>query len=166
MLQAVQYAKMCAYVPVPQAYEDLKQFESPFVAKLHRFTPLAAPQPVFTFQHPRQDPRSSNDAKCDLTFEGPSQAGICHGFAGYFDAVLYGDVHLSILPSTHSPGMFSWFPIYFPVQEPVHLAAGQGLEMSIWRCSGNYKVWYEWCISSPQPTKIHNVSGTSYFVGL
>lgn len=30
------------------------------------------------------------------------------GFAGYFDAVLYKDVHLGIEPSTATPNMFSW----------------------------------------------------------
>lgn len=30
------------------------------------------------------------------------------GFAGYFDAVLYKDVHLGIEPATHTPDMFSW----------------------------------------------------------
>jgi protein arginine N-methyltransferase 5 len=31
------------------------------------------------------------------------------GFAGYFDAVLYKDVHLGIEPSTATPNMFSWY---------------------------------------------------------
>lgn len=31
------------------------------------------------------------------------------GFAGYFDAQLYKDVHISINPPTFSEGMFSWF---------------------------------------------------------
>ena len=44
-----------------------------------------------------------------------------HGFAGYFETVLYKDVMLSINPQTHSPGMFSWFPIFFPLQTPVYL---------------------------------------------
>lgn len=30
------------------------------------------------------------------------------GFAGYFDATLYKDVHLGIEPSTATPNMFSW----------------------------------------------------------
>jgi type II protein arginine methyltransferase len=50
---------------------------------------------------------------------------VCHGFAGYFDAQLYGDVTLSIHPPTHTSDMFSWFPIFFPLQTPVHLAAGE-----------------------------------------
>ena len=44
-----------------------------------------------------------------------------HGFAGYFETVLYKDVVLSINPSTHSPGMFSWFPVLFPLQNPINL---------------------------------------------
>lgn len=31
------------------------------------------------------------------------------GFAGYFDATLYRDVHLGIEPSTATPNMFSWY---------------------------------------------------------
>ena len=38
-----------------------------------------------------------------------------HGIAGYFDCVLYKDVTLSINPDTHSPGLFSWFPMFFPI---------------------------------------------------
>ncbi|PIO26407.1 hypothetical protein AB205_0163320, partial [Aquarana catesbeiana] len=41
---------------------------------------------------------------------------VLHGFAGYFQTVLYKDVTLSICPETHSPGMFSWFPILFPIK--------------------------------------------------
>ena len=44
---------------------------------------------------------------------------VVHGFAGYFETVLYKDVMLSINPATHSPGMFSWFPILFPLITPV-----------------------------------------------
>lgn len=70
---------------------------------------------------------------------------VLHGFAGYFETTLYKDVTLSmslspkvefsmscafelcthvflcvcvagIKPDTHSPGMFSWFPILFPLK--------------------------------------------------
>ena len=61
-----------------------------------------------------------------LRFAPPgAPAAVCHGFAGYFDAQLYGDVTLSIHPPTHTSDMFSWFPIFFPLQTPVHLAAGE-----------------------------------------
>jgi protein arginine N-methyltransferase 5 len=51
-----------------------------------------------------------------------------HGFAGYFDAELYKDVHLSIFPPTHTPNMFSWFPIYFPLRTPVHVPSVRALQ--------------------------------------
>lgn len=50
---------------------------------------------------------------------------VCHGFAGYFDAQLYKDVHLSIHPPTHTPNMFSWFPIYFPLRTPFYVPQGE-----------------------------------------
>ena len=44
-----------------------------------------------------------------------------HGFGGYFECTLYKNVTISINPMTHSPGMFSWFPIFFPLKNPVKL---------------------------------------------
>jgi type II protein arginine methyltransferase len=38
-----------------------------------------------------------------------------HGIAGYFDCNLYKDIMLSIVPETHSQGLFSWFSMYFPI---------------------------------------------------
>lgn len=38
----------------------------------------------------------------------PIRLGCWAGFGGYFDAVLYGDVHLGIVPAIHTPNMFSW----------------------------------------------------------
>lgn len=45
--------------------------------------------------------------------------GFCHGLAGYFETVLYGDIELSTNPVTmenKSDGMISWFPIFFSVE--------------------------------------------------
>ena len=50
---------------------------------------------------------------------------MCHGFAGYFDAQLYEEVHLSIHPPTPTPNMFSWFPIYFPLRTPFYVPQGE-----------------------------------------
>lgn len=80
-----------------QAYDDVKHFETPYVVRLHRFTPLAATQEVFSFQHPNFSPQIDNSRSCTLTFSRRGKpAAICHGFAGYFDAQLYGKV--SLLP--------------------------------------------------------------------
>ena len=40
-----------------------------------------------------------------------------HGLAGYFEAILYGDIGLSIHPHRKdrvSKDMLSWFPLFFP----------------------------------------------------
>lgn len=42
-------------------------------------------------------------SKVDIVFS------LVAGFAGYFDATLYKDVHLGIEPSTATPNMFSWY---------------------------------------------------------
>lgn len=45
-----------------------------------------------------------------------TQDSVIHGFSGFFDTVLYKDVVLSIVPETFSEGMFSWFPMFFPIK--------------------------------------------------
>lgn len=56
--------------------------------------------------------------------------------------------------------------VHLASQEPVHLKAGETLKAHIWRCVGPTKVWYEWAVTSPVATHIHNVNGRSYHVGL
>lgn len=87
-------------------------------------------------------------------------------FVGYFDSKLYGDVHISTYPKTETAGMFSWFPIYFPVTVPIHVPAGRKVKVHFWRCVSSSKVWYEWAVTSPTTTHCHNVNGRSYWVGL
>ena len=74
-----------------QAYNDREHLETPYVAKLHRFTALAPTLPVFTFEHPNPAVETAagpdNARETPLRFERPgAPAAVCHGFAGYFDA--------------------------------------------------------------------------------
>ncbi|KAJ7966077.1 Protein arginine N-methyltransferase [Quillaja saponaria] len=151
-----------------KAHKDLLHFETAYVVKLHNVARLASPQPVFTFTHPRQSTEGSNQRYKKLLFEIPSDTGsaLVHGFAGYFDATLYKDVHLGIEPSTATPNMFSWFAIFFPLRTPVCVGRGSTLEVNFWRCCSPTKVWYEWCVASPSSSPIHNSNGRSYWVGL
>ncbi|KAK9834250.1 hypothetical protein WJX81_000077 [Elliptochloris bilobata] len=167
-LQPVTSSKLWTDV---KAYNDREHLETPYVVKLHRFTTLAPTQPVFTFEHPNPAAGTAagpdNTRETPLRFERPgAPAAVCHGFAGYFDAQLYGDVRLSTHPPSHTPAMFSWFPIFFPLRRPLHLPAGAPVQAHIWRCCSNHKVWYEWAVVSPTPTPIHNPNGRSYYVGL
>lgn len=79
--------------------------------------------------------------------------------AGYFDSVLYKDVTLSTVPDTHTPDMFSWFPLYIPIkvvsakssvryvcdqflprQVPVSARAGDDFTIHFWRKCDPHKV--------------------------
>jgi protein arginine N-methyltransferase 5 len=93
------------------------EFQTPFV------------QTAWSFSHPNrnipdQAPSSStisnahNVRQTRLSFPAQNR-GACHGLAGYFETVLYGDVELSTNPVTmeeKSASMISWFPIYFPLK--------------------------------------------------
>ena len=61
---------------------------------------------------------SHNARSAKLTFHIP-HAGVLHGFGGYFKAVLYGNVGISIHPERMaliSKDMLSWFPLFFPLK--------------------------------------------------
>ncbi|CAI9715887.1 protein arginine N-methyltransferase 5-like [Octopus vulgaris] len=140
-------------------------FEMPYVVRLHNCQILSEPKKVFNFRHPNRGEVIDNSRYVSIQFHIKSDA-VLHGFAGYFDSVLYGNVTLSILPSTHSAGMFSWFPILFPIKEPIFLKKDSRVVVDFWRVVTDRKVWYEWCIREPQILPIHNPKGRSYTIGL
>lgn len=151
-----------------KAHKDVAHFETAYVVKLHNVARLSPPQPVFTFTHPNRTSEGSNQRYKKLVFEIPNDTGaaLVHGFAGYFDATLYDDVHLGIEPSTATPNMFSWFAIFFPLRTPICVRPGSPVELHFWRCCSPNKVWYEWCVTSPYQSPLHNGNGRSYWVGL
>lgn len=131
------------------------------------FSPCES-RPLFTFEHTRLHlpPESRNNLRFkEVTFDN-SLDYVCHGFAGYFETILYKDVILSTNPTTHSQGMFSWFPIYFPLLAPLFIPAKSGLKVSFWRQSDGHRVWYEWCVSHPVATEIQNSAGRSSYISL
>jgi type II protein arginine methyltransferase len=101
-----------------------------------------------------------------------------HGFLGTFSATLYSStredttITLSTRPTDFSVGMFSWFPLFFPLKEPLYVPANATLSVSIWRKTDESKVWYEWTAEVSENgscfgcTHIHNPNGRSYFVRL
>ncbi|XP_066592801.1 protein arginine N-methyltransferase 5 [Prorops nasuta] len=143
----------------------LSHLETSYVVHLQSKYDIAKPQPLFTFVHPNKDDVIDNSRFETKTFE-VKQDSILHGFSGYFHAVLYDKVTLSIEPSTHSPNMFSWFPIFFPIREPVQLKEGDQIVVHFWRRCTPKNVWYEWCISKPSALPIHNINGRSFTIGL
>ena len=113
-----------------------------------------------------------------------TEAGLMHGFAGYFDCTLLppaaaaatasgssscaGDagVIMGTVPGSATPGMASWFPIFFPLRDPVLLRPGDTVEVLMWRCCGPGRVWYEWALAAPTVSPLHNPGGRSYWIGL
>ncbi|KAI4809769.1 LOW QUALITY PROTEIN: protein arginine N-methyltransferase 5 [Gymnodraco acuticeps] len=138
-------------------------FETPYVVRLHNFHQLAEPKPCFTFRHPTKD-MNNNRYQC-LRFSAGCNT-VLHGFAGYFETTLYKDVTLSINPQTHSAGMFSWFPIFFPLKQPISVSRDEDIAVRFWRCNNGKKVWYEWAVTEPSCSAIHNPAGRSYTIGL
>ncbi|KAI1135751.1 Skb1 methyltransferase [Hypoxylon sp. FL0543] len=90
--------------------------------------------------------------------------GVIHGLAGYFESVLYAPttfnraegeddakIELSILPENidlKSKDMVSWFPIFFPLKQPLYFPPDTELEVSMWRQTDDAKVWYEWMVEA------------------
>ncbi|CAN8024145.1 unnamed protein product [Ixodes persulcatus] len=143
----------------------LAAFEMPYVVQLQNIAVPASPQPLFSFVHPNKEEKIDNSRYKSLKFEIKDNY-VLHGFAGYFDCVLYKDISLSIYPNSHSPGMFSWFPIYFPIKDPVNLVKGSAVEVRFWRCVAKRKVWYEWLVVQPHLGTVHNPCGRSHTMGL
>lgn len=100
-------------------------------------------QETWEFVHPRPDiltnsqglpiTNTHNVRSAHLTFHIP-HAGTLHGLAGYFEAVLYDDVGISIHPERMdevSKDMLSWFPIFFPFKVPLLRPARKSLKLMI-----------------------------------
>ncbi|KAF9236733.1 PRMT5-domain-containing protein [Melanogaster broomeanus] len=155
--------------------KELKGVETPYVVMFQNVKILSGDgggsgrrcgpkiQECWEFEHPRKDvtvdekglplTNSHNVRSAKLCFHIP-HAGVMHGLAGYFEAVLYGDVGLSIHPNRKdavSRDMLSWFPLFFPFRDPLYLPGNSELQVSIWRLTNDRQVWYEWYAESFLP---------------
>ncbi|KAJ4860908.1 PRMT5 TIM barrel domain-containing protein [Trichoderma breve] len=100
-----------------------------------------------------------NSRFCHLTFVARTR-GVAHGLAGYFESTLYElkagpnkgrKTEISIHPEridAKSKDMVSWFPIFFPLKQPLYFPADTELEVSMWRQTDDTKVWYEWLVEA------------------
>ncbi len=126
-----------------RAQNDPTAPDTPYVVMLHAIDYLSTtsrpsttssldsvPTPVpnileaWSFSHgpieplPVMSTNKHNERHTRLSFNLRDRA-VCHGLAGYFEAVLYPGAELSTNPLTmdeKTPGMMSWFPIYFPLK--------------------------------------------------
>ncbi|KAJ2440926.1 hypothetical protein GGF42_007464 [Coemansia sp. RSA 2424] len=173
-----------------QAYGEGHGLETPYVVNIHAARLLAAPQRVWSFSHTEigdqagdritagdkntagdrittGDSRHRNQRSATVVFRVQSPS-LVHGLAGYFDAVLYGDVQLSIRPDTHTEAMHSWFPMYFPIK-PMTVNPADQLTVHMWRRSSETRTWYEWAVESSSgldsSSLIHNINAHEYWIG-
>jgi protein arginine N-methyltransferase 5 len=127
----------------------------------------------------------------DMLSQQKPLSWMCTGILGTFTADLYfcertkEMIQISTVPDTFSDGMFSWFPLYFPLSQPVLVPAGAILQVQIWRKVSATKVWYEWSVIVTEQQQqqqeevvgdranrllyaspIHNPGGRSYYVSL
>ncbi|KAL8873094.1 MAG: hypothetical protein Q9174_001382 [Haloplaca sp. 1 TL-2023] len=92
-----------------------------------------------------------NNRTASLHFNIPHR-GVCHGLAGYFEAVLYDNIELSTHPlrmkEKGCADMMSWFPIYFPLKTPLYTPSSSTMTVTIRRVTDSRKVWYEWMVET------------------
>lgn len=62
--------------------------------------------------------------------------------------------------------MVSWFPLVFPFEYPIHVRSKDKITLYLWRNVSSRYVWYEWVLTEPRPTKIHNAAGHVYKIAL
>jgi protein arginine N-methyltransferase 5 len=145
-----------------------RALETMYVVSIWNADVLTDSAELFSFDHPTPQP-AANDRFSSVTFMSPYDTTIT-GFGGYFECVLYGTVHMSINPQSHSPGMFSWFPVYIPLHTPIGVKEGESVTLRMSRRSDGHtrKLWYEWTVSTSggQTSALHNVGGRSHAVGL
>jgi len=111
-----------------------------------------------------------------------ANAFVLNGLLGTFTADLYrcsrnGSEYrcqLSTAPRNFSVGMFSWFPLFFPLREALSVPMGASIRVYLWRRVGDSseKVWYEWSVAVHRDgellsvTPIHNPGGRSSGIGM
>lgn len=143
----------------PKAVKSALRLEGPDVGAMHAPYVVMMQQvdlvskdvlPAWRFDHPNYATlckNAHNTRKFKGTFHVDLKAAV-HGFAGYFEAVLYKDITLSIKPGSETDGMVSWFPIWFPLAQPLNLVDACDLDVSFWRATDGRRVWYEWVAES------------------
>ncbi|CAF97718.1 unnamed protein product, partial [Tetraodon nigroviridis] len=117
-------------------------FETPYVVRLHNFHQLAEPKACFTFTHPSADMGTTTDTSAS---DSPSAVTRC------FTALL----------ATSRPRCTKTSR-----SQPISVSKGDDVTVRFWRCNNGKKVWYEWAVTEPTCSAIHNPAGRSYTIGL
>jgi hypothetical protein len=122
------------------------------IAKLVRSTHLATEKECITFTHPG-DEALYQQVRLEFNVENP---GTLHGFGGWFQCVLFGDVMLTNHPEVSSK---SFSQLFFPIQLPIPVERGTKIVLCFERKTNKRNVWYEWFLLEPEVTCIQNPGG-------
>lgn len=113
---------------------------------------------LWRFDHPNKSEKIDNQRRTKLSFKSKVDCTL-HGFAGYFTSKLYKNIEMSILPSSHTPGMGSWYPMLFFCSTK-NLKADEEFTIEFSRHVDHpNKVWYEWKVNDGE---IYNHNGTTH----
>lgn len=106
----------------------------------------------------------STARSCTLQFRCSSSFPVLlHGFLGYFESHLFGNIIISTRPETFSCQMMSWFPAYFPLENPVRLAPREPITFTLNRVTSPDSVHYEWTADTEHvASALHNADGLVY----
>ena len=143
-------------------------YENQYVVYLKNFYLIDKPKQLFTFDHfdmTIHPTKKDNQRFKTLNFKSKLPA-ICHGFAGFFEATLFKDIKISTVCGDETADMFSWFPLYIPIQKSFKIEPNEKIEVLFWRNVDKQNVWYEWTVTSPASCQIHNINGRSQKIGL
>lgn len=138
-----------------------------YTVDIHNAYIIDDPKPVFTFKHHNLElpPQERNNNRSSLLTFQPKLDCVCHGFVGFFDCRLFGDITLSTVPSKRTKDLVGWFPVYFTISKPVPLDMKNSIKLHMTRNVGDDYVWYEWTILEPFLTRTHNLKGVCYAIG-
>jgi protein arginine N-methyltransferase 5 len=136
--------------------------DSMAIGKMFRATLLAdEPKECWRFVHPGHNDMTKTAV---LEFQAII-SGILHGFGGWFECTLFGDVVLSNSPWIVG-GSFSWHQCIFPMERPFRVEPGTVIKLVMQRINDETGVWYQWYLTEPECTRIHNPMGRSAKFGL
>ena len=94
---------------------------------------------MFRSNSPKLNKPAAN-RHCQLGFDVRADS-LLHGFIVYYELQLFKKIHISNLPATASDDIYSIFPLYLPLFNPLQLAVKDRLETNIWRTAEEGRVW-------------------------
>uniref|UniRef100_A0A0G4F2S2 Protein arginine N-methyltransferase n=1 Tax=Chromera velia CCMP2878 TaxID=1169474 RepID=A0A0G4F2S2_9ALVE len=158
------------YEKLEKPEEEFFGLETPYVGNIVSayFPAVEGAQPLFTFDYPNWNAdelltsNAHNRRRTEVEFTMTTDA-LLHGIAGYFYADLFDDVAISIVKETFTQDLASWYPMFFPIEQPMSVQKGDQITFSISRCVDEHYVWYEWSLAREGiSTSIHNEGGRAF----